>query len=602
MPDPCAAKGECTDFPAEPIFEEGAPPNSPELFGPVDPSKWTGTPCVLEPHLSTPSAAGAMFPANWLAPRFRFETTGDLYEVRVASEVQLNDLVVYTTVPLWAMPRAIWEPAAENNAGKPMTVTIRSLTQASPAQQSGIQGDILVAPVFAGGSMVFWTVKDSVVTPESSKLLGFTVGDEGVAEVVSPSTVQFSGVLHETGQSLRPAKPGFAPGEVQCIGCHVSTPDGAAVVFTDDWPWNKAIASVIEGEQGAIPSYLTAGARALLKMPWLGTQSMSAAHFNDNERLLLASYGARSTPFSGQSGQNDRLIWIDLQTQAAIDDTVPTNDPNGAAQTRNAAIDAAQGSAWGLLAMNGETRSAVTPSWSHDGTFIVYVSSDLTPNGHPNYDANVADLVTVPFNDRQGGTVAAVPGASDPNYYEYYPSLSPDDALIAFNRAPPRNSSSCPGASCPDGPYQNRYAEIHVIAREGGTPIRIAANDPVACAGDVAANGLINSWPKWSPSKGTVQGKSYYFVIFSSARKYPGSFLIPKAPYTPTTLDSRSSQLYVAAIVRDDASGEIQSYPGIYLWNQNTIVDGSNVIEAQTSNLTPAWDDFQIPEVPDIPK
>jgi hypothetical protein len=71
--------------------------------------------------------------------------------------------------------------------------------------------------------------------------------------------------------------------------------------------------------------------------------------------------------------------------------------------------------------------------------------------------------------------------------------------------------------------------------------------------------------------------------------------------YTPPTLDTRSSQLYMAAIVVDDQTGAMTTYPGIYLWNQNRLVaaDGT-VTDVRTSNLTPAWDEFQIPPVPPI--
>ena len=78
-----------------------------------------------------------------------------------------------------------------------------------------------------------------------------------------------------------------------------------------------------------------------------------------------------------------------------------------------------------------------------------------------------------------------------------------------------------------------------------------------------------------------ADGKNYYFLIFSSARKYEGSFNVsPTAP---------SSQLYMAAIVEDAASHALTSYGSVYLWNQ----------DGKTSNLTPAWDTFKIPKVPD---
>ena len=51
--------------------------------------------------------------------------------------------------------------------------------------------------------------------------------------------------------------------------------------------------------------------------------------------------------------------------------------------------------------------------------------------------------------------------------------------------------------------------------------------------------------------------------------------------------DTRCSQLYMAAIVKDNATGELTTYSAVYLWNQETVM----------TNLTPAWEDFNIPEV-----
>jgi hypothetical protein len=588
----------CTDFPSQPILEAGVPANAADLFGPVDPSKFTSAPCVLEPQLSTATTPGALFPANWLRPRFRFTAPGDLFEIRIGSDVEANEIVAYTKSAEWTLPADVWKGAGPNNSGHALHVTIRAITTASPGTVSGVQGDIEVAPVNAGGSLVFWTVKDSNPGPDSSKLFGFTVGDEGVAEVLAPKTVQFNNVIHEAGQDLRGeyggGKPGFSAGEVQCMGCHTSTPDGAAVVFTDDWPWDKPIASVETATRGQIPSYLTPGARALLKMPWLGTQSMSPGHWAAGDRKLMASYGQRSQPFDGANGQRDRLMWIDLETQAQISDAIPDVNTGQRAQARdarNAAITAAKGTAWDVLAMDGETANAVTPNWSHAGDKVAYVSTDQSPDGHPDYKANRADVYTVPYNGGKGGAVTPLAGASDANALEFYPAYSGDDKLIAFTRAPAKDGTH------PDGPYYNRAGETYVIPAEGGQGTRLVANDAVSCAKDGASKELLNSWPKWSPHATSVNGKTYYFLIFSSARDYPGTFNIPRGQYTPSTLDTRSSQLYMAAIVVDETTKAITTYPALYLWNQNRVVASGAVTIAQNSNLTPAWDEFVIPPV-----
>jgi hypothetical protein len=351
---------------------------------------------------------------------------------------------------------------------------------------------------------------------------------------------------------------------------------------------------------GAIPSYVTPGARALLKMPWLGTQSTSRAHWSNGDRIVVASYGSRTKPFDPQNGQNDRLLWIDLETNAAISDEVPAASSNmrdTVAAARNTAIEAARGTAWGVFQMDGEVAAAVVPSFSHAGDRIAYVSTDKSPDGHPDYSATRADIFTVPFANRMGGAVTPLAGAADPVFYENYPAFSADDKFIVFSRSPSRQSC----ATCVDGPYYNRFSDIYVIPSAGGTPVRLVSNDAVACAGDDAANGLLNSWPKWSPNAVSVEGKRYYFLTFSSARKASVNFEIPRGQYTPATLDPRSSQLFMAGLVADEATGDITSYPGVYMWNQDRLVANGVVTDLQTSNLTPAWDELQIPPV-DVPR
>ena len=44
------------------------------------------------------------------------------------------------------------------------------------------------------------------------------------------------------------------------------------------------------------------------------------------------------------------------------------------------------------------------------------------------------NIHVVPFNDGAGGTVTPLAGASLPGVAEYYPAVSADDTLIAFNR------------------------------------------------------------------------------------------------------------------------------------------------------------------------
>ncbi len=280
-----------------------------------------------------------------------------------------------------------------------------------------------------------------------------------------------------------------------------------------------------------------------------------------------------------------------------------TDEPDygEALNMRQAAAMAAKGTAWGLIA-TGDTASAVSPAMNNVGDQIAYVTTDYAPDGHPDWTAKTADVKVVAYNNRAGGTAQGLAGASDPNLLEYYPSYSSDDKWIAFTQAPK------PGGTSPDGPYYNRFGKIMVVPAAGGTPTALAANDPNSCSGDDVSRGIINSWPKWSPDTFTAHGKTYYFLIFSSARKYGDEFAKPFA-LPPNPLSSfaglnDSSQLWLAAVVVDTATGAITTYPAQYIWNQNRLAtnDGTGA-GIQFSNLTPAWDPFALPpiKINDVP-
>ena len=544
--DPGPICNPCEDFPKAPIFDTaGAPPpgNSPELFGDPSNSSGSGGPCLIEPPL------GALFPKNWVRPRFRFTPPSgqSLFEIRLHADIETNDLVVYTTSSQWTMPKDIWVKLAAHVNDLPITVTVRSLDMSAPGKPLlGSTGTITIAPVAADGTMVYWAAIGE--QPADAWLAGFAVGDESVITALGVDQVKQAGRKDQGGNPR-------GNGSVTCIGCHTSTPDGEAVVFTDHWPWGNAVASIKKESVGQVPSYVTPGAQEAMNQPWLGAASFSKKHFAAGDRIYVTSYGRNSGQIwdgaSVSDQPNARLAWINLETT------------NPAGPTTGAGLTAAEGTAWGILARTGDTRGAMLPNWSHDGEHIVYVSTNAGKDGR--LGAGAADLYTIPYNSKAGGAAEPLTGAADAAYNEYYPSYSPDDAFVAFNRI-----------SSGQDMYYNSSSEVYVIPSAGGTPTRLAANDAPACSG-VKSPGLTNSWAKWSPQISTAGGKTYYWMIFSSTRD---GYTIQKKPA------GKASQLYMTGIVVE--GGKVTTYPGVYLWNQPT----------DTSNNTPAWDVFQIPPVP----
>jgi hypothetical protein len=499
-PPPAAACNPCSDFPATPIFDM-SPGNSPPAstvatsFGAAGTGATAGGPCLLDPE------PGALFPRNWLRPRFALKPASgqDVFEIRLHADKETNDLVVYTTATTWTMPAALWNALSTNVVDQPITVTVRGLASASGQVSQGATQTFTIAPVEAQGTIVYWT------TSGGSALKGFSVGQEDVTTVLTPATT--------TGK---------------CVGCHSSTPGGEFIGFSDTPQPGDGDPSHIEIRSGTMPSqqpsFITPDAQALLQRQGQNLPVFSPAHWSPGDYVTVFMHADSST----SDLQNSHLLWIDLE-----------------------ATSQAQGAGWGEFARNGDPNpAAADPFLSHDGQHIVYVS---TPASNPSGILNSGDLYIVDYGNRAGGTAQPVDGAATTQWSEFYPALSPDDAIVAYTRVPDGQSS-----------YNNPKAEIMLIPAKGGTAIRPIANDPGTCQGKTSP-GITNSWPKWSPVASSASGRTYYWFIFSSTR-------------------SGNPQLYMSGVIKDE-TGQVTTTPALYLWNQ----------PATENNHTPAWDTFRIP-------
>ncbi len=489
----------CTDFPPTPIIDTppggSAPPSDVgSTFGPAGSGSATGGPCLLDPE------DGSLFPKNWLRPRFAL-TPGmgeDTFEIRVHADIETNDLVVYTTGTTWTMPAAMWTALSMNVVDQPITVSVRGLVSGTGTVAMGPTATISIAPVQAQGTIVYWT------TSGGSALKGFSVGDESVVTVITPSNT---------------------PGK--CVGCHSSTPGGEFIGFSNSTSTTNGDPSHIEIRSGTSPTtqpaFLTADATTLLQRVSQELPVFSPAHWTTGDHVTVFMH-ADST---SASGQNTHLEWIDLE-----------------------ATSQTEGVGWGEFMRNGDSNPAVAyPFISHDGTKIAYVSA---PSANPSGILQHGDLYTVEWGNRMGGAATSIMGADTTTYSEFYPAFSPDDTMVAYTRLPDGQDS-----------YDNAMSEFFIINAAGGTPVRSVANDPGMCLGKTSP-GITNSWPKWSPVVSAANGKTYYWLIFSSTR-------------------SGNPQLYVSAVVETETS--LTTTPALYLWNQ----------PATENNHTPAWDTFSIP-------
>jgi hypothetical protein len=572
---PPTCMGQCTDFPADPVTDGNVPSNAGQIFG--GGGNPSGGPCLLEPQLSEAGTgvAGALFPNNWLRPRFRILAPApsgqDLFEIRVHAGNQQNDLVIYTTNTIWTMPKDMWQALAAHSYDMPITVTVRGASQGGGTPSVGSQGDFTIAPVEAGGKMVYWSTMGSTNgTPSNADTLlsGFAVGDESVVTVLTPGQPLAAG-----GDVAKDLGGNPLPPTSHCIGCHTATPDGAFISYNDFYPWDVVIASATSNPPGAAPgtTILSASGYTLIngrpqlaaggsQIGWLGISTYTREHWAEtatsapgtDEHLMVTSFGHAAT--SDVDPLAD-LVWIDLH-----------------------ATSTARGLGYGIIARNGDTQGAAAPVWGRvDGSFIVYTSTNSEKSGR--LGSGTAHLYKVEWGNRAGGVAAPLLGGSTPGFAEYYPALTSDDRMVAFNRIDEQTAMTSHtqiGGAAPgnwDGMYAQPKAEVYVAPLDVDNPMRLAANDPPSCMGTTRGT-INNTWAKWSPEVVQAGGKTYYWLIFSSWRD--GLHASDGAPI---------AQLYVTGVVQSETG--MQTFGAIYLWNQPVTI----------SNHTPYWDVFQIPVV-----
>ncbi len=578
-------QGTCPDLPAAPIVEQGASVTAGNPAEGFAAASGSGV-CLLEPP------DGALMPANWSPPYFEWTGSDSVWEVTVSSPQQANELKAYTNKTSWLMPPEIWFPFAANNDEAPVTVTIRG--------KSGISSSttFLIAPVLATGSMVYAALNDlSSMNPDASWLEGLNVGDVNTSEALRTEDVQAAVPRDQGGNLVRDRDP-----RVTCFGCHTSTPGGHEVAFTDTYPWFGVITSINEESAGQTPDYLTDSAIATIGQPWMGMSTFSQAVWSPGNRVMISSLGVgdydptrtdrKPWRVEASNQQDAELAWFDLETDE-FGGSLSENSEDAA----NALL-ASFGTTFGYIERSGDSRGAMAPDWSNDGSRIVYVSTDCGKDGRLGCGQDEqlpadteADLYVVPYANRAGGQATPVDGAAEPGVWEYYPEFSSDDQFIAFNRVEDYKNVRDPGDRGPHARmYYNPNAEIWVIPSNGGQPVRLAANDPTSCDPRGGSSpGVYNSWAKWSPRVVTsVTGKTYYWLIFQSARDPSSTFNFQSDNFTAT---GANSQLYLAGI--EVVGGQItKTYPAVYIWAQNP----------DTLNVTPAWDTFPIPPPSLVPR
>ncbi|AKV01827.1 hypothetical protein AKJ09_08490 [Labilithrix luteola] len=196
------------------------------------------------------------------------------------------------------------------------------------------------------------------------------------------------------------------------------------------------------------------------------------------------------------------------------------------------------------------------PSFSNDGKQLVYARGASSGGPLNLVSASLFTMTFTPGSPPAWGTETPLL-ASQNGENSYYPSFSPDDAWVVFARS--QCAAGEAAANCDT--YDDPGARVFVVSAAGGNAIELAKSNG-SIAGQPAPK-LDNSWPKWSPFKGSYKGGDVFWVTYSTVRDYGFR--------TPTVDGNHVRQLWLVGFdIARAKAGQDPSFAPIWLPFQET--------------------------------
>ena len=555
---------------------DGTPGGSTQIMYPVDKSLF---PANLTPIYAQMMATGA----NSVA-RLNFQATG-LSVNYYANCSAIDDTNANDPLPgggcYVKLPLSLTQLFIATSEKEDIKMTARVSNGGAPVESQTI--NVAWANVGLSGGLYYWSVVSGVTvcpnsmstpgtycrldprrTGELDPLLGTAIYRYDLSSGTPVPTITWTDDGGPKGTSPYSGAPqaivnGVAGGH--CIGCHAISNDGKYMALT---------LGGSSGMDGANFSLLDIGMQQLIAInPAARTDPNSSPTSNPTD--YWKQFRHEGLAAENAWGPNGDML-VSMFQSKLYKTAITINGTTGTATRMGPVIPS-----WPEYASD--------PFWSHDGSLFVFTSFATPSVGLYNTTGLNGDM-------KKGGAIAiadaTATGVQDNarflvmrgnNVTSYYPSISNDSKMVVFNQStcgaePDTNKTATDygNQSC-DG-YDDSTATLWIVSPAGGPTTRLdAANGP-------ANSG--NSWPRWSPDKGTFRGETLYWVAFSSRRPYG-----MQVNYTMTGAAGKP-QLWIAGVRTGEVIVGDPSYGAVWLPTQNTR-------QAQPqSNHVPQWVKFAV--------
>jgi hypothetical protein len=452
-----------------------------------------------------------------------------------------------------ALPPDLEQDLAGVSAAPKLSETVRLAAADGSSVTESAPIDARWSSTPLSGTIYYWSTPPQTMSG-SSEIVRMNLDAPGTPPEVYLTNLDVAGYA-------QPLSGGWA-----CVGCHAISPDGTKMGITIGGSSIQA-----NGD----------GYGSLFALLDIATKTPTATRITEDGGQQLSSAGFASlTTFSADGANMVQELQGQLFMRAA-DATLASQGP----------------------LLPSMTEALTQPAWSPRGDRLAfaswvptlsiphaYDSKDLNGNETPN-----AQIWTVPVS----GTTLGIPSLLVPrvaNATEYYPAISDDSALVVFNESscagPPTGGADGYGAS-PCDSYDDPSARLRLVAAGGGSPVELDRASG-RTSGWPTSDTWTNSWPRFAPAHSTFQGKTLYWVAFSSRRAYGGTLAGSANGSTPP-------QIWFAAVTID-ATGNLSGDPSfapVWLPPQNSataeiLPDGGTAQTlggngSPTGNHIPQW-------------
>lgn len=424
----------------------------------------------------------------------------DLFHITLASSFLTVD--VYTTAVQATLAAADWDAVAGTAAGEDLTIVVEGLAQAAPTTKYAGGGAAITMShdVIDRTAIYYWA-------SSQGNIMSQTFGDPSAPSVVKNG----------------------------CTSCHSVNRTATRIGYS------RCVANDC--------NQLYAG--------FLHYDPVAAAWVESVDANAKAIHGSYTTfaplgnPFSTDS-QSVAIVSMANGTLAMFD------PDTGTAVAAN--LDVATHGP-------GAPRAALMADWSADGTRVVFAS---TPHAGQWIDLSDGSIAMMSYNYTGGQHVFGEPQFIIPNPINlptgtytnfFFPSFSPDSALIAFDAARSgwRNFQNAGSAG-----------QRLMLADAGGAWI----TDLTALNGGNVDSDI--TWAHWAP---TVSS-DYYWLVFSSEHDYGHEITAANtAPSCVANGVKQCKQIWIGAIAKSKLNGADPSAPPMWLPGQ----------DPKTDNISPYW-------------